>query len=126
MKIYRTIDNNYVTIVAHDLDLEDADDDAGYEYFGAFEYSIAQNEDTGEWILSIFDLGAEEILDVDSLLGVDGEAVSELVKASRGEAEFEEITGSDYYERIARFRRVLEDEVLMRAIAAEYAEKVED
>lgn len=119
MKIYRTTDNNYVTIVAHDLDLEDADDD-GYEYFGAFEYSIGQNEDTGEWILSIFDLGAEEILDVDRLRGVDGEAVSELVKASRGEAEFEEIQDSVFYERIARFRRVLEDEVLLKAIAAEY------
>lgn len=121
-KIYRTIDNNYVTLVAHDRDLSDE----GYEYFGAFEYSISQSEDTGEWLLHIFDLAASDSLDVDSLTGIDGEAVSALMKAAQGEEEFEEIKDSDYYDRIARFRRVLEDDVLMKAIAAEYAERGKD
>lgn len=119
MKIYRTIDNNYVTLVAHDRDLSDED----YEYFSAFEYSISQSEDTGEWLLDIFDLAAEEILDVDNLSGIDKSAVSALIKASRGEAEFEEIVDSDYYDRIGRFRAVVEDEVLARAVVAEYAER---
>lgn len=119
-KIYRTIDNNFVALVAHDSDLSGE----GYEYFGAFEYSIAQDVDSGEWELFIFDLAASESLDVDSLTGIDLNALSALMKASQGMAEFEEIKDSDYYERLARFRRVLEDDVLMKAISAEYAEKV--
>lgn len=120
MKIYRTTDNNYVTLVAHDSDLL-VDED--YEHFGAFEYSISQSEDTGEWLLDIFDLTAEEILDVDSLSGIDKSAVSALIKASRGEAEFEEIMDSDYYDRLGHFKAVVEDEVLARAVVAEYAER---
>lgn len=116
MKIYRTTDNNYVALVAHARDLSDE----GYRYFGAFEYSISQSEDTGEWTLDIFDLAESEILDVDNLSGINRDAVSALIDASRGEAEFEEIKDSDYYDRIERFRRVLEDEVLTKAIAAEY------
>ena len=120
MKIYRTTDNDYVTLVAHHTDLL-VDED--FEYFGAFEYAISQSEDTGEWLLSIFDLAADEILDVDNLSGIDKSVVSALIKASRGEEEYEEIVDSDYYDRIGHFRAVLEDEVLARAIAAEYAER---
>ena len=122
-KIYRTTDNNYVALVAHDHDLEDEES----SYYGAFEYSIGQDVDSGDWELFIFDLAAEESLDVNSLTGIDGEVVSELVKASRGEVEFEDMNlmGTDYYERVDRCLDVLEDEVLMKAIAAEYAEKVE-
>lgn len=120
MKIYRTTDNNYVTLVAHDSDLLV---DENYEHFGAFEYSISQNEDTGEWLLNIFDLAAEESLDVDNLSGIDRSVVSALIKASRGEVEFEEIMESDYYDRIGRFKAVVEDEVLARAVVAEYAER---
>lgn len=121
-KIYRTTDNNYVALVAHDYDLWD---DEGYVYWGAFEYSIGQDVDSGEWELFIFDLGAKEILDVNSLSGIDSAVVSELVEASRGKVEYEEIRHSDYYDRSERFVRILEDDVLMKAIAAEYAEKVE-
>lgn len=121
-KIYRTTDNNYVALVAHDSDLWD---DEGYVYWGAFEYSIGQGVDSGEWELFIFDLGAKEILGVNSLIGIDSEVVSELVKASRGEVEYEEIIHSDYYNRSERFVRILEDDELMKAVAAAYAEKVE-
>lgn len=117
MRIYRTTDNDYVTLVAHDSALLG---DENFEYFGAFEYSISQDEDTGEWLLNIFDLAEWEGLDVDILSGIDKSAVSTLVKASRGEAEFEEIKDSDYYDRIKRFTAVLEDEVLTKAIVAEY------
>ena len=123
-KIYRTTDNNYVALVAHDCDLWD---DEGYYYFGAFEYSIGQDVDSGDWELFIFDLAAEESLAVDSLTGIDNEVVSELVKASRGEVEYEDLNlmGTDYYARYDRIVKTLEDDVLMKAIAAEYAEKVE-
>lgn len=123
-KIYRTTDNNYVALVAHDYDLWN---DEGYVYWGAFEYSIGQDVDSGEWELFIFDLAAEESLAVDSLTGIDSEVVSELVRASRGEVEFEDMNlmGTDYYARYDRIVKTLEDEVLMKAIAAEYAEKVE-
>lgn len=118
-KIYRTTDNNYVALVAHDNDLQDS-----YSYFfGAFEYSISQDVDSGEWDLHIFDLAEEESLDVDTLYGIDNGVVSELVKASRGEVEFEEIMESDYYDRSERFVAVLADAVLMKAVAAEYAER---
>lgn len=119
-KIYRTTDNNYVALVAHDHDLRDAE---GYVYWGAFEYSISQDVDSGEWDLHIFDLVEEESLDVDTLYGIDNEVVSDLVMASRGEVEFEEIMESDYYDRSERFVAVLADEVLMKAVAAEYAER---
>lgn len=119
-KIYRTTDNNYVALVAHDPDLRDAE---GYVYWGAFEYSIAQDVDSGEWDLYIFDLVEEESLDVDTLYGIDNGVVSELVKASRGEVEFEEIMESDYYERSERYLEILGDEVLMKAVATEYAER---
>lgn len=120
MKIYRTTDNDYVTLVAHDSDLLV---DEEFEHFGAFEYSISQSEDTGEWLLHIFDLVEPEILDVDNLSGIDKSAVSALMKASQGEVEFEEIVDSDYYDRIGHFKAVLEDEVLAKAVAAEYAER---
>lgn len=116
-KIYRTTDNNYVALVVHDHDLQDEE---GYDYFGAFEYSIGQDVDSGEWELYIFDLAEGKSLDVDNLFGVDNEVVSDLVKASRGEIEYEEILGSDYYERIGRFEDILADDVLMKAVAAEY------
>ena len=122
-KIYRTTDNNYVALVAHDHDLWD---DKGYDYFGAFEYSIGQDPDSGNWALHIFDLVLEKSLDVDNLIGIDSEVVAELAWASRGEVEFEDIMGSDYYERSERYLDVLKDDVLMEAIAAEYAEKVGD
>lgn len=120
MKIYRTTDNNYVALVAHDHDLHSAE---GYEYWGAFEYSIAQDVDSGEWALYIFDLASEEVLDVDNLIGIDLNALSDLMKASQGMVQFEEIVDSDYYDRIGRFMAVLEDEVLMEAIYVEYAER---
>ena len=119
-KIYRTTDNNYVALVAHDHDLRDDD---GTCYFGAFEYSISQDVDSGEWDLHIFDLAEEESLDVDTLTGIDNGVVSELVKASRGEVEFEEIMESDYYDRSERYLEILGDEVLMMAVAAEHAER---
>lgn len=122
-KIYRTTDNNYVALVAHDHDLEDEES----SYYGAFEYSIGQDGRSGDWELFIFDLAAEESLAVDSLTGIDNEVVSELVKASRGEVEYEDLNlmGTDYYARWDRIVKTLEDDVLMKAIAAEYAEKVE-
>lgn len=118
-KIYRTTDNNYVAIVAHDHDLLDEE---GYEYFGAFEYSIGLNVGSGEWELYIYDLAEEEPIEVDNLFGINGRAVAELVNASRGEVEFEDMNlmGTDYYGRIDRLREVLSDDVLMEAIAAEY------
>ena len=119
-KIYRTTDNNYVALVAHDNDLHDTED---YDYYGAFEYSIDQDVDSGNWALHIFDLAAEESLDVYNLTGIDHAVLSSLVKASRGEVEFEEIMESDYYDRSERFVAVLADEVLMKAVAAEYAER---
>lgn len=119
-KIYRTTDNNYVALVAHDHDLRD---DKGHCYFGAFEYSISQDVDSGKWDLHIFDLAEEESLDVDTLYGIDNEVVSDLVMASRGEVEFEEIMESDYYDRSERYLEILGDEVLMKAVAAEYAER---
>ena len=122
-KIYRTTDNNYVALVAHDRDLEDGD----LMYWGLFEYSIGQEAYAwGEWDLHIFDIGAEESLDVSNLIGIDSEVVSELVKASRGEVECVDIMGSDYYERSESYLDILEDDVLLEAIAAEYAEKEED
>ena len=122
-KIYRTTDNNYVALVAPDHDLQDS-----YSYFfGAFEYSISRDVDSGKWDLHIFDLVEEESLDVDTLYGIDNGVVSELVKASRGEVESEDLNlmGTDYYARWDRIVKTLEDDVLMKAIAAEYAEKVE-
>lgn len=119
-KIYRTTDNNYVTLVAHDHDLQDE----MFEHYGAFEYSIRMDESTGQWILSIFDLASEELLDVDSLSGINGKAVAVLVNAARGLGEYEDIMGSDYYERCDLFVKILEDDVLFTAVAAEYAEKV--
>lgn len=119
-KIYRTTDNNYVALVAHDHDLHDSE---GYVYWGAFEYSISQDVDSGKWTLHIFDLVEEESLDVDTLTGIDNGVVSELVKASRGEVEFVEIMESDYYDRSERYLEILGDEVLMKAVAAEYAER---
>ena len=118
-KIYRTTDNNYVALVAHDNDLQDGDS----YFFGAFEYSISQDVDSGEWDLHIFDLAEEESLDVGTLYGIDNEVVSDLVMASRGEVEFEEIMESDYYDRSERYLEILGDEVLMKAVAAEYAER---
>lgn len=120
-KIYRTTDNNYVTIVAHDTDLTDGDS----VYSGAFEYSIAQDVVSGEWELFIFDLADEESLPVDDLRGINSAAVSELVNASRGDAEYEEISHSDYYDRSARFVEILEDDVLMEAVVAEYEGRIE-
>ena len=123
-KIYRTTDNNYVALVAHNHDLRGA---KGSCYFGAFEYSIGQEPYAwGEWDLHIFDIVAEESLDVSNLIGIDSEVVSELVKASRGEVECVDIMGSDYYERSESYLDILEDDVLLEAIAAEYAEKEED
>lgn len=119
-KIYRTTDNNYMALVAHDNDLHDTED---YDYYGAFEYSIDQDVDSGNWALHIFDLAAEESLDVYTLYGINNEVVADLVMASRGKAEFEEVMESDYYERSERFVKILDDEVLMKAIAAEYAER---
>ena len=119
-KIYRTTDNNYVALVAHDNDLHDSE---GYEYWGAFEYSIAQDVDSGNWALHIFDLVSEESLDVYTLYGIDNAVVSSLVQASYGEVEFEQIMDSDYYERSERYLEILGDEVLMKAVAAEYAER---
>ncbi len=119
-KIYRTTDNNYVALVAHDNDLHDSE---GYEYWGAFEYSIAQDVDSGNWALHIFDLAEEESLDVDNLSGIDIAVVSSLVKASRDQTVYEQIGHSDYYERSERYLEILGDEVLMKAVAAEYAER---
>lgn len=118
-KIYRTTDNNYVALVAHDNDLQDSDS----YFFGAFEYSIARDVDSGGWGLHIFDLAEEESLDVDNLTGIDNEVVSELVKASRDKTAYEQIGHSDYYERSERFLEILGDAVLMKAVAAEYAER---
>lgn len=122
-KIYRTTDNNYVALVSHNRSLWDNE---GHYYFGAFEYSIGLDVDSGEWELFIYDLNDKESLDVDNLIGIDSEVVSELVEASRGEVEVEDmnLTGTDYHARIGRYLDVLEDDVLMRAIAAEYEEKV--
>lgn len=119
-KIYRTTDNNYVALVAHNHDLHDSE---GYEYWGAFEYSIGQDVASGEWELFIFDLAAEESLDVDNLSGIDIAVVSSLVKASRDKTAYEQIGHSDYYERSERFLEILGDAVLMKAVAAEYAER---
>lgn len=121
-KIYRTIDNNYVAIVAHDKELTDGNS----VYFGAFEYSIAQDVVSGEWELFIFDLADEVSLPVDDLRGINIAAVANLVLASRGVAEYEEISHSDYYERSARFVEILEDDVLMEAVVAEYEGRIED
>lgn len=119
-KIYRTSNNEYVTLVAHRNDLQDAE----LTYYGLYEYSLRQDVDSGEWDLNIFDLGKEERLDSGTLSGISWEDVHLLLDAAFGRVPYANTADTDgYYERIDRFAEVLEDEVLMKAIAAEYAER---
>ena len=118
-KIYRTIDNDYVALVAHCRDLSD---DRGM-YSGLFEYSIRQDVDSGKWDLDIFDLGEGGSLDIGHLSGVSWEDVLRLFEASIGALPYEDITDGDYYTRIERFNEIVSDGVLMKAIAAEYTER---
>lgn len=120
-KVYRAMNNEYVTLVSHYHDLSDGE----YGYYGVFEYSISRDVDSGEWDLHIFDVGDSEIVDTEDIRGLNLVAVSNLVKASRGEIEYEDIVKSDYYERLERFEAVLRDDVLLMGLAAEYAEREE-
>ena len=122
-KIYRTSDNNYVALVSHTNDLENVEEDK--TYYGVFEYSVAQNPDTGEWSLGIFDLAEEEILEVSDLEGVNSDVVHDLLSAVMGVKDYEDIVGSDYYDRGAAYDMVLDDPVLYAGVGAYYLETEE-
>lgn len=109
MTVYKDVEGNYCTLVAHDLDVTD---DAS-EYFGLFEYSVTAY---GEFV--VYDITDEDTVDVSKVDGLNGKAVAELLEAYSGYGESVGIREGGYFEKLAAYDIAMNDDIIRKAVAS--------